>query len=125
MGIFDNVTSVTIDDKAVKSITIDGGTVYEAEVEPTLFDVIFTVVDASTSEAISGATVTYEGTDKTTDSNGQCTFDDISEGSIFVNASATGYVTGSLVQVSVDSEHTSFTINLTAETPSEPQVTTQ
>lgn len=52
-----------------------------------------TVVDATSEEAIANATVTINGTTKTTDSFGQVTFDGLEAGTTYpVSISATGYL---------------------------------
>ena len=80
--------------------------------EETTQDISFTINDGTT--AINGATVTIGETSKTTGSAGGCNFTGITEGSVTVEVSATGYVTKTET-ITVDSEHTSFTISLTAE----------
>lgn len=72
-------------------------------------DISFTINDGT--NAIEGASVVIGETTKTTDSSGECTFDDISEGENSVEVSATGYTTKTET-ISVDSEHTSFTVSL-------------
>lgn len=81
--------------------------------EETTQDISFTINDGT--DAINGATVTIGETSKTTGSAGGCSFTGIAEGSVSVEVSATGYVTKTET-ITVDEEHTSFTISLVADT---------
>ncbi len=81
--------------------------------EETTQDISFTINDGT--DAIGGATVTIGETSKTTGSAGGCSFTSIAEGSVSVEVSATGYVTKTET-ITVDGDHTSFTISLVADT---------
>ena len=81
--------------------------------EETTQDISFTIDDGT--DAISGATVTIGETSKTTGSAGGCSFTGIAEGSVSVEVSAEGYVTKTET-ITVDKDHTSFTISLVADT---------
>ena len=85
--------------------------------EETTHNISFTINDGT--DAIGGATVTIGEESKTTGSAGGCSFNNIAEGEVTVTVSAEGYETATET-ITVDSENTSFTISLTAETPSEP-----
>ena len=76
----------------------------------------FTVNDGT--DPIQGATVTIEGKTGTTGSAGGCTIEGILEGSHTVTVTADGY-TDATETITVDAEHTSFTISLTAGEPQE------
>jgi len=60
MGIFDNAKSITIGEKVVKSITVDGGVIYEAD-EPTpptpTKNIEILVTSKSTAQTIQNAEV--------------------------------------------------------------------
>ena len=81
--------------------------------EETTQDISFTINDGT--DAIGGATVTIGETSKTTGSAGGCSFNNIAEGETEVTVSAEGYESNTET-ITVDSDHTSFTISLTAET---------
>lgn len=68
----------------------------------------FTVNDGT--DPIQGATVTIEGKTGTTGSAGGCTIDGILEGSHTVTVTADGHSTKTET-ITVDAEHTSFTIS--------------
>ena len=76
----------------------------------------FTVNEGT--DPIQGATVTIEGKTGTTGSAGGCTIEGILEGSHTVTVTADGY-TDATETITVDAEHTSFTISLTAGEPQE------
>lgn len=63
---------------------------------------------------IGGATVTIDGVSKNTGSAGGCNFNNINGGIVNVEVTKTGYVSKS-ESISIDAEHTSFTIVLTKE----------
>lgn len=84
----------------------------EVNPEITKYDLSFTINDGTTG--ISGATVTIGEVTGTTGSSGGCTLKDIEEGSQSVTVEATGYVTKTET-ITVDEDHTSFTISLTSE----------
>ncbi len=74
------------------------------------YDAVFTVTDASTSNAINGATVSVTGeTNQSTNSSGNCTFSGLADGTYSYTVSATGYdavsssftVSGSNIAVNV------------------------
>ena len=81
------------------------------DVEPTTQDLSFTINDGT--DPIEGATVTIGDKTGTTGSAGGCTISGIEEGSVSVEVAATGYTTKTET-ITVDAEHTSFTISLTA-----------
>lgn len=74
-------------------------------------NISFTINDGT--DAISGATVTIGEDSKTTGSAGGCSFNGVTEGEVSVTVSAEGYTTKTET-ITVDSEHTSFTISLTS-----------
>ena len=80
--------------------------------QSTLRDISVTINDGT--DPIEGATVTVGSKTGTTGSAGGCTIKDVTEGTVSVEVSATGYVTKTET-VTVDSTHTSFTISLVAE----------
>lgn len=80
----------------------------EEEVTPTTRKISFTIDDGT--DAISGATVTIGEESKTTGSAGGCTFD-VEEGTVSVEVSKEGFTTKT-ESITVDAEHTSFTISL-------------
>lgn len=84
----------------------------EVNPETTKYDLSFTINDGTTG--ISGATVTIGDVTGTTGSSGGCTLKDIEEGSQSVTVEATGYITKTET-ITVDTDHTSFTISLTSE----------
>ena len=76
---------------------------------PTTQDISFVINDGT--DPIQGASVTIGETTKTTGSQGGCSFTAIEEGTVSVEVSAEGYTTKT-EDITVDSEHTSFTITL-------------
>ena len=79
--------------------------------EPVTRDLSFTVNDGT--DPIEGATVTIGTKTGTTGSAGGCTINGVEEGEgISVEVAATGYTTKTET-ITVDAEHTSFTISLT------------
>lgn len=84
----------------------------EVNPEITKYDLSFTINNGTTG--ISGATVTIGEVTGTTGSSGGCTLKDIEEGSQSVTVTKTGYVTKTET-ITVDEDHTSFTISLTSE----------
>lgn len=92
-----------------KQITLPAG---RASPEIEQYSVHFDVTDGV--NGIGGATVTINGVSKTTGSAGGCNFNNIKGGTVTVEVTKTGYVSKS-ESISVDNEHTSFTIVLTKE----------
>lgn len=84
----------------------------EPEPEPVTYDLSFTINDGT--NAIEGATVAIGETTGTTGAAGGCTLREIEEGTQTVTVTATGYVTKT-ESITVDVDHTSFTISLTSE----------
>lgn len=79
--------------------------------EQTTQSISFTINDGT--DPINGASVVIGGVSKTTGSAGGCTFDNIEEGTVSVEVSKEGFTTKT-EEITVDSEHTSFTISLEA-----------
>ena len=92
-----------------KQITLPAG---RASPEIEQYSVHFDVTDGETG--IGGATVTINGVSKTTGSAGGCNFNNMTGGVVTVEVTKTGYVSKS-ESISIDNEHTSFTIVLTKE----------
>lgn len=84
----------------------------EEESSPSTQDINFTITDGT--NPINGATVKISSTTKTTDAQGECTFNDITEGDVSVEISKTGYITKTET-ITVSSNNTSFTITLISE----------
>lgn len=84
---------------------------------PQTQDISFTIDDGN--DPIQGASVTIGETTKTTGSQGGCSFTGIEEGTVSVEVSADGYTTKT-EEISVDSEHTTFTISLVANQQADP-----
>ena len=84
----------------------------EENPEITKYDLSFTINDGTTG--INGATVTIGDVTGTTGSSGGCTLKDIPAGTQSVTVTKTGYVTKTET-ITVDTDHTSFTISLTSE----------
>ena len=76
------------------------------------YSIHFDVTDGG--NGIEGATVTINGVSKTTGSAGGCNFNNMTGGVVTVEVTITGYVSKS-ESISIDNEHTSFTIVLTKE----------
>ena len=74
-------------------------------------DISFSITDGT--DPIQGASVVIGSTTKTTGSAGGCSFTGVAEGSVSVEVSKEGYTTKTET-ITVDSEHTSFTITLVA-----------
>ena len=83
----------------------------DEETTPTTQDISFTIDDGT--DPIQGATVKIGSETKTTGSAGGCSFTAIEEGTVSVEVSKDGYTTKT-EEITVDSEHTSFTISLEA-----------
>jgi hypothetical protein len=97
--------SVTIDESHTSfTITLDA------------VDTITITVDdgEDTPSPIEGATVKIGTTTKTTDSEGKCTFPDMTYQDYSAEISATGYVT-TTETIAFRSNHKSFTVSLEAE----------
>lgn len=107
MGIFDNAKSILIGDKEVKSLEIDGGTIWEKEIEP----------PTPSSRSV---TLTYLGEYDAPKINHTVTIDGDNLGNTDTNGAITVTLTDGAHQVSesnvtpteftVDETHTSFTI---------------
>lgn len=99
----------------IQTVTVNGDTTVEVEMIATR-SVSFTVQDSQDiPEAIQGAEVVIDGDTagkKTTGSSGGCTAT-LTDGEHEVVISAEGYTTKTET-ITVDSTHTSFTINLTS-----------
>lgn len=78
---------------------------------PTTRDISFTINDGT--DPIEGASVKIGSETKTTGSAGGCTFTGVEEGTVSVEVSKEGYTTKT-ESITVDSEHTAFTISLVA-----------
>ena len=76
------------------------------------YSIHFDVTDGE--NGIEGATVTINGVSKNTGSAGGCNFNNMNSGTVTVEVSKTGYVSKS-ESISIDAEHTSFSIVLTKE----------
>lgn len=83
----------------------------DEETTPTTQDISFTINDGTAP--IQGATVKIGSETKTTGSAGGCSFTAIEEGTVSVEVSKDGFTTKT-EEITVDSEHTSFTISLEA-----------
>ena len=92
-----------------KQITLPAG---RASPEIEQYSVHFDVTDGG--NGIEGATVTINGVSKTTGSAGGCNFNNMTGGTVNVEVTKTGYVSKS-ESISIDKQHTSFTIVLTKE----------
>ena len=92
-----------------KQITLPAG---RASPEIEQYSIHFDVTDGE--NGIGGATVTIDGVSKNTGSAGGCNFNNINGGIVTVEVTKTGYVSKS-ESISIDAEHTSFTIVLTKE----------
>ena len=120
MGVFDNATSITIDDKEVASIKIGEATLYEKEVTPTTR----TVTIISTRETADsgsqgtvpfvGVTITLNGVSKYVDGNTNPTstleFTDVPDGEYTVTCKNVLNETfkSQSNPITVDRSHTSF-----------------
>lgn len=103
-GYADKTSTVTVDDSHT-SFTV------ELEVVDTI---TITVDDGDdTPTAIEGASVKIGSTTKTTDSNGQCTFTDMTYQDYSAEVSADGYTTKTET-LQFRSNHKTFTVSLTA-----------
>ena len=92
-----------------KQITLPAG---RASPEIEQYSIHFDVTDGE--NGIEGATVTINGVSKNTGSAGGCNFNNMNSGIVNVEVSKTGYVSKS-ESISIDKEHTSFSIVLTKE----------
>lgn len=78
---------------------------------PTTRNISFVINDGETP--IQGATVTIDGTSKTTGSAGGCSFNDIADGEVTVEVSADSY-TSKTETITVGENDTAFEITLTS-----------
>lgn len=111
-----NTVTVTKTGYADKTSTInvdETHTTFEIELEPV--DTLTIIVKDSEDEpsAIEGASVVIGETTKTTDSNGECTFTNMTYDDYSAEISAEGYTTKT-ESVQFRSNHKSFTVNLVA-----------
>ena len=94
MSIFDNATSIVINDKVVKSIAIDGGVIYEAdEPTPSLPTVTVTVTDYS-NNPVENAHISLSGNayyQGDTDENGVYVFEEVGIEGYTVTVSKDGF----------------------------------
>lgn len=115
MGIFDNAKSITFNDKEVKSITVDGGVIYEAD-EPIGGDVTLKFPSHYT-----GMSVAIDGESYVTDSNGECTVS-LANGTHTLQISESCFDTidsqptqgSQTAEITVTDDHKEFVITLTA-----------
>ena len=113
MAFFDNAKQVFVDNKEVKKLMLGNKIIFEKGGDESEYTVTFTIFDDDTNNPIHGATVTLGSDTETTDVDGTCTFDNITEDSYSVTVSASGY-TSETKSITVDSAHTSFSISLVA-----------
>ncbi|ACL69181.1 carboxypeptidase regulatory-like domain-containing protein [Halothermothrix orenii] len=95
----------------VTDYTISNAEVVIPKPQPETYTLTVTVTDDS-QVAIEGATVTVNGTSKTTDASGVATFD-LPDGTYTVNVSADGYANGS-GSVTIDGADKSVDVSLTS-----------
>ena len=109
MGIFDNAKSIVIGDKEVKSIEVDGGTIWEKEVEPPA--PILRNITVSCGRNYDESYITLDGSvTQTANHYGVVTFSDVSDG---VHELTAYDVQSNPVKcsISVDETHTSFDVS--------------
>ena len=104
-------TAKVLQDHEDRIKALEGGEP-EPEPEPVTRTISFTVNDGT--NPIDGASVVINGVTKTTGSAGGCTFNEIEDGSVSVEVSATGYTTKTET-ITVSEDNTAFTISLVAE----------
>ena len=102
--VFDNATSITIGNKEVASIVIDGGTIWEKEVEPPTPSLRTVTLHCGSS--YDSQSITLNNVTKTSDSQGHVTFDDVPDGTYVVTTSYDG--TPKKATITVDETHTLF-----------------
>lgn len=112
MTIFDNASSITINNKTVTAIEINGvGAFYTTNSQNTV-NIKVTVKDAQSNNAIEGATVTIGEVTGTTGSAGGCTLRDVLTGEQTVTISHELYEPFSqTLTVRVDSTSETFKIS--------------
>jgi len=113
MGIFDNAKSILIGDKEVKSIEVDGGTIWESEPPaPSLRTVtmVCRITMGSSTTLANGYVVTLNGATKITgDSNGTAVFNDVPDGEY--NVTITNNIdTTQSATITVDADHTNLDV---------------
>ena len=106
MGIFDNAKSILIGDKEVKSISIDGGVIYEKdEPTPSLPTVTVTVTDYS-NNPVENAHISLSGNafyQGDTDENGVYVFEEVGSEGYSITVSKDGFKQyGSHIDVNQD-----------------------
>ena len=115
MGIFDNAKSIVIGDKEVKSIEIDGGTIWEKEVEPPAPSVrditlkCYAQFGTSEPTIVDTSPITLNGVTKNTNNIGGVSFTDVPDGEQTVTLTVDGSKTSS-VTITVDASHTTFEV---------------
>lgn len=103
-------TANVLQDHENRLTALENGDSEEEPAEPVTRDLSFTVNDGE--NPVQGATVTLREVEKTTGSAGGCTFNEVTDGEHEVTVEAEGYNTATET-ITVDAEHTSFTITLT------------
>lgn len=99
------------DYESSSDVTVSADGTLTIEMEETTYDITITVGDGT--DPISGATVTIGSDDETTDANGEVSFT-LTADTYSAVATMTGY-NDETVSITVDAEHTTFTITMTAE----------
>ena len=87
MGIFDNAKSIVLGNKEVKSIEIDGGTIWEKEVEPPAPSTHTITINCG--NFYSSTQITMNNITVTSDNRGVATFTDVADGTYDVFAFST------------------------------------
>ena len=115
MGSFDNAKSIVIGDKEVKSIEVDGGTIWEKEVEPPTPSVrditlkCYTQYGSSTPVRVDTCPVTLNGETKNTNNIGAVAFTGVSDGEHTVVLTYDTPKTTSAT-ITVDADHTAIDV---------------
>ena len=106
MGIFDNAKSILIGDKEVKSIEVDGGSIWESEPTPVLRN-----ITVSCGGNYDESYIHLDGSvTRTANHSGVVTFSDVSDG--VHELTATDWQSNPVkCSISVDETHTSFDVS--------------
>jgi uncharacterized surface anchored protein len=121
-----NQIEATCDDIGVSGIghgrinayeAVGGSTATPAPPPPSTGSIAGTVNDATDDSVIAGATVSCNGESATTDSNGQFTVTDLTQGAYTVTTSATGYTTTTQTVEVAAGEVSQIGFALTRQTP--------
>ncbi len=96
--VFDNATSITIGNKEVKSIEIDGGTIWESN--PPEITLTCKKSDSGTITLLSNVSIKLNNVTKSTDSEGVVVFENVPDGTYEIQCDTGGSVRTTNITIS-------------------------